>query len=109
LESGAGDSAIPDGDALGAEAAGLLGLVAGDEAAVGPHDPPPREAIDGGHDVPDGAGRPRPARLEGELAVGHDLAGLEAFHQGNHPLLELGRRAHGARRYGRYGFPGEGA
>ena len=64
-----------DLDPLLAQAPGLLGLVAGDQATGGVHDAPPRVLATGRRqDRADRAGRPRASGLERHLAVGHHVA-----------------------------------
>ncbi|HEV7888668.1 MAG TPA: hypothetical protein VGO92_14010, partial [Acidimicrobiales bacterium] len=81
---------VPHFDPFRPQAAGLFGLVAGDEHAVGPYHPPPRQPVDAlGHEVPHRPCRARPTRLQRNLAVGDHLAGLQRRDDPDDPLLEL--------------------
>src|SRR5687767_11138733 len=82
-----------DVDPLAPQPTRLLGLVAGDEPARRADHPPPCVPPAGpGQDRPHGAGRPGPARLEGHLAVGHDITRLE---REQHAVDGLLPRGHG--------------
>ena len=68
---------------------GVHPLVAGDEATIGRHHPPPRQVVGaGGQQVADGPGGTRAARRLGHLAVGPHLAGPGAAEHLHHPLGE---------------------
>ena len=73
---GAGDDpAVGHGHALGPQAAGVVLLVAGHQAAGRGHDAPPGHVVVGrGEDAADGPGGAGEPGLGGHLAVGHDLA-----------------------------------
>ena len=69
----------------------MLALVTGHQASGGGHHPPPRVVVAGTREEPaHGAGGARPARLGGDVAVGHDIALLERQKDVGDRRLELG-------------------
>lgn len=87
VEHSAGD----DLDSLGAQAAGLLAHLVVGQVPVGSHHAPPREV--GAVVRQETADRSRCAALTGppgHLSVRHDLARLEAGHDGSELLLDQG-------------------
>jgi hypothetical protein len=81
-----------DAHALRAQALGVLGFVAGHEAARDRHDPVPGQALAAGHDRADGARGARPAGLLGNRRIGRDGARRDGPHHVLDARLELGAR-----------------
>jgi hypothetical protein len=91
--------AVDDRDALGSEQRRLLLVEPRHEPALRRDDAPPRHVlICHAQQVADGARRVREPGVVRHLAVGHDLAGLQAAQHGEHASLE---RRHDVRARGR--------
>src|SRR5437879_1637024 len=82
-------------DALPPQPARLLGLVPGNEPALGVDDAPPGQAVTRRHHPTDGPGGAGVTRLPRDLAIRHDVAGAERQHDAPHAGLEV---AHAGRR-----------
>jgi hypothetical protein len=91
--------AVDHGDAFGAQQRRLLLIEPRHQSTFGRDDAPPRHVlIRHAQQVADGACRVREAGVVRDLAVGHDITGLEAAKHGEHASLE---RRHRVRARGR--------
>src|SRR4051812_13045032 len=89
--SGTRYSPVDHGDALGAQAAGMVALVPGDEPSTGADHAPPRKAVPVAQDVADGARRAGMPRLLGNLAIRDHVAGPQPAQHDEDVLLERHR------------------